>query len=305
MIVPVVPPNSVETKRIVHRGRTSPRQCLHCARCFTSGLEGARVLQVRFVGGRFLLGPRRGDRRGSRGESQMLEDRPRRLRRMDRRENPHRSMATGTLQHVDGKHPAHQFRPTVVTGRTEIGRWRMRWRPVIHRRLLIVARRSLARGTTLSWRRSDRLTYGRHHGVPPGRSRCEYTMVANQVDARRRYQCSQLLHKFHRRENHVSRSVPPAVLQSIQQPSVRQLLEALGGDRRTRHVAAQALQTTTIVRRHAYIRMQVDAGDARASRPQRKHDILRVDTVSQSLDPLAPAGTRGHTAPHGGAVKRG
>ena len=118
MIVPVVPPNSVETKRIVHRGRTSPRQRLYCARCITSGLEGARLIRVRFVGGRFLLGPRRGDRRASRGESQMLENRSRRLRRMDRRENPHRFMAIGTLQHVDGKYAAHQLPPAVVKSAT-------------------------------------------------------------------------------------------------------------------------------------------------------------------------------------------
>jgi hypothetical protein len=51
--------------------------------------------------------------------------------------------------------------------------------------------------------------------------------------------------------------------------------------------------------------MQVDSGNARASRAPRHGDVLRVDAVSQPLDPSARPGTRGDTVAHRCAVKRG
>jgi len=70
----------------------------------------------------FLVGRRRGDRRGSRGESQVLGNRPCRFRWMNRCENPHRSVTVRALQHVHLEDPAHQLGPVVVPGRTEPGR---------------------------------------------------------------------------------------------------------------------------------------------------------------------------------------
>jgi hypothetical protein len=58
------------------------------------------------------------------------------------------------------------------------------------------------------------------------------------VETRRRDQRRELLDEFLRREDDVGRAVAPAVLQAIEERSVGESGEPLGGDGRAGHVAA-------------------------------------------------------------------
>jgi hypothetical protein len=129
-------------------------------------------------------------------------------------------------------------------------------------------------------------------------------MVANQIDAGRRNQGDEFLHEFRRREYHVRRPVPPAVLQAIQQSPVGQLLETFGRDWGPGDVTAQSLQPAAIIRWRAHVGVKVHTGAADASRPLRDPHFFSIDPISPSCDSLACAGTRGHALSDGGAVQR-
>jgi hypothetical protein len=144
----------------------------------------------------------------------------------------------------------------------------------------------------------------RHDMSTPACTRSEDPVVADEVEARRRHQGRELLEELLRLEDDVRRAVAPAVLQTIEERSVREPREPLGRHRRSRHVAAQALEAAPVARRDGDVRVQAHAADARAALALERPD-LRVDAVADAQHALAGAAPRGDAAADRGAVELG
>lgn len=74
-----------------------------------------------------VFGARGHQRWRARGKSDAFQNFPRGLRRMNRCEDPHATLAARALQNIQGPHPFHQFRPRIVSpmprGRRQHRRW--------------------------------------------------------------------------------------------------------------------------------------------------------------------------------------
>lgn len=125
------------------------------------------------------------------------------------------------------------------------------------------------------------------------------------MEARRRDQRCELLDKILRREDDVGRAVAPAVLEAIEERSVRESGEALGGDRRAGHVAAQTLEPAPISGRDGHVGVQAHAANARAALALQDLDVVDVDAVAEAQHALAGAPARGDAAADRGGVERG
>jgi hypothetical protein len=79
----------------------------------------------------------------------------------------------------------------------------------------------------------------------------------------------------------VGGAVAPAVPEAIDDPAIGGLGEAVGGDRRPRHVSAQPFQSAPIARRHTDVRVEAEALDARAARTGDRLYLTDVDAVAQ------------------------
>ncbi len=128
---------------------------------------------------------------------------------------------------------------------------------------------------------------------------------AGQVEAGRRDQRRELLEEFLRREDDVSGAVAPAVLQAVEERSVGESGEPLGGDGRAGRVAAQPLESPPIARRNGHVGVQVHAAGARAALALQDLEIVRVDAVAETPDTLARPVARGDAAADRGGVERG
>jgi hypothetical protein len=90
-------------------------------------------------------------------------------------------------------------------------------------------------------------------------------VVADQVEAGGRDQGRKLLDELLGLEDEVGRAVAPAVLEPVEKPPVLHPREALGGDRRAGHVAAESLEAATIPGGDGHVRVQADAAHAGAA----------------------------------------
>jgi hypothetical protein len=112
-------------------------------------------------------------------------------------------------------------------------------------------------------------------------------VVAHEVKAGRRYQGRELLDQFLGLEDDVRRAIAPAMLEAVQEPPVLEPREPLGCDRRTGHVAAQALQTLAIARRDGDVRVQAHAARTGAAFAFEGAEELGVDAVAHTQHALA------------------
>jgi hypothetical protein len=71
-----------------------------------------------------------------------------------------------------------------------------------------------------------------------------------------------------------------------EEPTVLELGEPLGRDRRACHVPAQALEAATITGRDGHVRVQAHAARARAALALARRDALRVDAVAHAQHAL-------------------
>jgi hypothetical protein len=100
------------------------------------------------------------------------------------------------------------------------------------------------------------------------------------VEAGRRDERCELLEELLRREDDVGRAVAPAVLEAIEERSVRESGEPLGGDRRAGHIAAQALEPLSVSGRDGHVGVQAHAADARAALALQDLEVVDVDAVA-------------------------
>ena len=90
-------------------------------------------------------------------------------------------------------------------------------------------------------------------------------MVANHVRPRSRNERDQLLDQLVRREHHVRGAVAPGLLESEGQAPVRQLAQAIVGDRWPREVLHQVLESLAVIGAGGGVGVDVEAGDFRAA----------------------------------------
>ena len=102
-------------------------------------------------------------------------------------------------------------------------------------------------------------------------------------------QGSELLQELNRREEEVARAVVPLALQGDEDEAVGRQCEALLRHRRAQHVAAQALDSRTVVGPHRDARVQIEALEVRLARPARG-DPGGVGLAAELID--AGAGAR-------------
>ncbi len=128
---------------------------------------------------------------------------------------------------------------------------------------------------------------------------------AGQVELGRRDQRRQLLEEFLRREDDVSGAVAPAVLQAIEERFVGESGEPVGGDGRTSHGTAKALEPPSVPSRNRDVGVQAHAADARAALALQDIEVVRVDAIAEAPDTLARRVARGNAAADRGGVERG
>jgi hypothetical protein len=128
-------------------------------------------------------------------------------------------------------------------------------------------------------------------------------MVANQIEARRRNKRGEFFNQFERFENNVGGSVPPAVLEAIQQPAIRQKRQSLGGHRGAAGVSAQTLESHTVMGGNADVGMNAVAGNCGAARAGGDGDVLQIDRVAHLGDPAASARPGGYEPANRGAIE--
>jgi len=104
-----------------------------------------------------------------------------------------------------------------------------------------------------------------HDAVALARARAQDPVVADEVEAGRRDQGRELLDELLGLEDDVGRAVAPAVLEPVEKPPVLHPREALGGDRRAGHVAAEALESAAIPGGGGHVRVQADTAHAGAA----------------------------------------
>jgi hypothetical protein len=130
-------------------------------------------------------------------------------------------------------------------------------------------------------------------------------VVAHLVGARRWDQGDQALQQFERLEDDVGGAVAPTVLEPVEQAAVTQAREPLAGQRRTRDVAAQPLESPAVAGGHAHVGVQAQARDLGAARAADALDVVGVDAVAQTHDALARARSRGNAVVHrGGGLRK-
>jgi hypothetical protein len=115
----------------------------------------------------------------------------------------------------------------------------------------------------------------------------------------------ELLDELPRLEDDVGGAVAPAVLEPVEKSPVLYPREALGGDRRAGHVAAEALEAATIPGGDGHVRVQADAAHAGAALASDLREVVRVDAVAHAQHALARSTARGDAAGDGGAVELG
>ncbi len=130
-------------------------------------------------------------------------------------------------------------------------------------------------------------------------------MVPYQVESRRRHERRELGHELERLEQHVSRTVPPRMFQTVEHAAVGEQRQSLRGHRRPRTIAAKPLEALAIAGGHADIRMDVDTRYTGTPGAAWDHESLDVDSISDGRDALAGAGSRGDPAVHRRAVELG
>jgi hypothetical protein len=89
------------------------------------------------------------------------------------------------------------------------------------------------------------------------------------------------------------------MFQAVAQPSIRQLGESIGGDRRASAIPREALQSASVVARHSDISVEVQARSVRT--PRRRgglevFEVFGIDTVPQSQQSLSCTWTCGDAA---------
>jgi len=98
-----------------------------------------------------------------------------------------------------------------------------------------------------------RTTFGLSQGTgarydlrPVGASRRQDAMVAYQVESWRRYEGSQFLQQFLRRQQELTRTIGPVSFQGEDQRLFIDEAQSAAGDGRSDHVAAEPLEPTSV-----------------------------------------------------------
>jgi hypothetical protein len=115
------------------------------------------------------------------------------------------------------------------------------------------------------------------------RRRGQHAVVPYQVESRRRHERRELGHELERFEQHVSRTVPPWMFQTVEHAAVGEQRQSLRGHRRPRTIAAKPLEALAIAGGHADIRMDVDTRYAGTPGAAWDHESLDVDSISDGL----------------------
>jgi hypothetical protein len=92
----------------------------------------------------------------------------------------------------------------------------------------------------------SRYSTRRHDPGPVAGCGGEDAVIPDEIEPRRWDKRGQFLEQLQRFESDVGRAVAPVMFEFVEQATVSQPRQALGGDRRSRCIAAQALETQTV-----------------------------------------------------------
>ena len=179
-----------------------------------------------------------------------------------------------------------------------------------------------AGGQASSWSFQDRLQDPRHqidnpdaaaglrprlgnHPGPEGRSRCKQSIISGDIEPGRRHERCETFHQFQGLIDHVRGSVPPAPLEPIEKPAVRQKRQPLRGKRRTAGIAAETFQSQPVPSGDADAGMDAEAGDRRTAGTRWQVAIFGIHLVTHSRDAHPGALPRGHAPRDRGTVEFG
>ncbi len=126
-------------------------------------------------------------------------------------------------------------------------------------------------------------------------------MKADEVHSGRRHERGQLGQELSGRHVDVGGAIPPNRLETVGQLTVRQLLEALGGDRRSRRVPDQLLELVPPASRDGGRGME---GKSAALRALRRRGLLIVDPREQA-GVAAAADGQAYEGCQGGLIHEG
>jgi hypothetical protein len=188
---------------------------------------------------------------------------------LDRREQAHAAATARAGEHVEVEGAPHQVGPRPVAGfagrvATEFGDLR---------------RGGVGDGVR---QRDPRALIGDGAAAPAGMGR-EDPVVEHEIDAGARHKGSELFEEIEGLEEEVTCAVGPLPLQFQQDASVAGELEAILGDGRPQQVAAELFESRALCRRHAQVRVEIDAFEVRLAGPSRA-DPRGIRLVPEAQD---------------------
>jgi len=133
----------------------------------------------------------------------------------------------------------------------------------------------------------------------------EHTVIADLVGAGGRDQGGELAEEVEGLEEQRLGAVAPGMLQAVEQASVGELGEALGGESGARDVAEETLEAAPVLCVDGDVGVEVEATGGGAARACAPLDVVGVDAIAEALEALAGARTERDATLDGGAVEGG
>jgi hypothetical protein len=133
----------------------------------------------------------------------------------------------------------------------------------------------------------------------------EHTVIADLVGARGRDQGGELAEEVERFEEQRLGAVAPGMRQAVEQASVGELGEAVGGERGAQDVAEETLEAAPVMCVDGDVGVEVEATGGGAARACAPLDVVGVDAIAEALEALAGARNERDATLDGGAVEGG
>jgi len=97
--------------------------------------------------------------------------------------------------------------------------------------------------------------------------------------------------------------VASPVLETVQQPTIRQKRQALACYWRAASITAQTLQSHAVMSRDADIGMDAETGNRSTTRPRRYGDVFQIDCVARLGDSAAGTRAGGYAPGNGSSIE--
>ena len=125
---------------------------------------------------------------------------------------------------------------------------------------------------------------------PEGRRWRKHSGVSCEVESWRRHERGKAFQQFQRFIGDMRRSVPPAVLEPVQQPAVGQKRKPFASQRRTAGISREPFQPQAVAGWNPHTCMDAVARNRRTALARWQSAIFHVDRIAHPRD--APAGPR-------------